>query len=226
MSVAERMDRLQHATLSERVYGDLRELLMAGQVAPGEKLNPRAIAAALGTSAMPVREALRRLMAEQAVEFLPNTAIRVPLMTAFRFREIRAIRVALEGMATEAAAAAITPAELAAARGHAQAFLDAPDEAPDRIVRANKDLHFAVYRAARMPTLLQMIEALWTQVGPVINLDIRSGSDRITQRVARRHHEAMLAALAAHDGAAARAALVADIDGAADFILAQGRLPP
>lgn len=226
MSIAERMDRLRHATLSERVYSDLRELLMAGQVAPGEKLNPRAIAGALGTSAMPVREALRRLMAEQAVEFLPNTAIRVPEMTQARFREIRAIRINLEGMAAEAAAAAITPAELAVAEAHARAFLAAPDDAPAQIVRANKDLHFTIYRAARMPVLLQMIEALWTQVGPVINLDIRSGSERIRQRHAQRHHAAMLAALAQGDDAAARAALAADITEAGDFILAQGRLPP
>lgn len=226
MSVAERMNRLRHATLSDRVYCDLRELLVAGQVAPGEKLNPRAIASALGTSAMPVREALRRLMAEQAVEFLPNTAIRVPVMTAARFREVRAIRIALEGMATEVAAAAITPGELAAARRHAREFLDAPDDAPEQIVRANKNLHFAVYRAARMPVLLQMIEALWTQVGPVINLDIRSGSERIRQRHAQRHHAAMLEALARGDGEAARAALAADITDAGDFILGQGRLPP
>ena len=226
MSVAERMDRLQQGTLSDRVYRDLRELLMAGQVAPGEKLNPRAIAGALGTSAMPVREALRRLMAEQAVEFLPNTAIRVPVMTAARFREVRAIRITLEGMATEAASGSITPAELAAARRHAQAFLDAPDDAPEAIIRANKDLHFAVYRAAGMPVLLQMIEALWTQVGPVLNLDIRSGSERIRGRVARRHHAGMLDALAQGDGVAARAALVDDIMDAGDFILGQGRLPP
>jgi DNA-binding GntR family transcriptional regulator len=226
MSVAERMDRLQHATLSDRVYRDLRELLMAGQVAPGEKLNPRAIAHALGTSAMPVREALRRLMAEQAVEFLPNTAIRVPVMTASRFREVRTIRVILEGMATETAAQSITPAELAEAERHAQAFLDAPSDAPEEIIRANKDLHFTIYRAARMPVLLQIIESLWTQVGPVINLDIRSGSERIKQRLARRHHTAMLEGLARGDGGAARAALAADIMDAGDSILAQGGLPP
>src|SRR5579875_2337536 len=160
MSVTDRMDRLQRVTLSERAYCGLRELLMAGQVAPGEKLSLRAIAKALGTSAMPVREALRRLMAEQAVEFLPNTAIRVPVMTEARFREIRAIRISLEGLATETAAMHIQRAELTEARRHAQLFLDAPNDAPETIVRANKDLHFAVYRAARMPVLLQMIEAL------------------------------------------------------------------
>lgn len=225
MSVVARMDRLEHATLSERVYRDLRELLIAGQVAPGEKLSPRLIAEALGTSPMPVREALRRLMAEQAVEFLPNTAIRVPVMTEARFREIRVIRLALEGLAAETAAGGITRDELAEAESHAQAFLSARDDAPDQIVRANKELHFCVYRAARMPVLLQMIEGLWTQVGPVINLDIRSGSPRIRERLARRHHAAMLAALAAGDGAAARAALCADVTDAGDFILAQGRLP-
>jgi DNA-binding GntR family transcriptional regulator len=175
---------------------------------------------------MPVREALHRLMAEQAVEFLPNTAIRVPVMTVARFREIRDIRITLEGMATDAAARAIGPADLAVAQQHAQAFIDAPDDRVEEIVRANKDFHFAIYRAARMPVLLQMIESLWTQVGPVINLDIRSGSERIRHRHAQRHHTAMLQALGRGDGPAARAALAADITEAGNFILAQGHLPP
>jgi len=43
----------------------------------------------------------------------------------------------------------------------------------------NKDLHFALYRAARMPTLFGMIESLWLQIGPVLNLDFQAGPDRV-----------------------------------------------
>ena len=48
-------------TLTLRVYRGLRDFLMAGQARPGEKLTLRQLASALGTSPMPVREAVRRL---------------------------------------------------------------------------------------------------------------------------------------------------------------------
>jgi len=219
------VERIEHGTLGKRVYRELRELLIAGQVAPGDRLSLRGLAAQLGTSPMPVREAVYRLLAEQAVQVLPNRTIIVPMMTSTRFRELRRIRLALEGLAVEVAAGAITPEELATAACHNEAFVFAPTEDTSTIVRANKDFHFAIYAAARMPVLMQMIEGLWTQAGPVINFDIRSGSARIADRVARRHHARALDALMRGDAAMARAAIVADIDEAGDFILASGRLP-
>ena len=69
---------------------------------PGQRFTLRGLAAAIGTSAMPVREAVTRLAAEQALEVLPNRAIRVPLMTRERFLELRTIRLQLECLAIEA----------------------------------------------------------------------------------------------------------------------------
>jgi DNA-binding GntR family transcriptional regulator len=68
------------ATLYLRVYRALREALIVGAVAPGDFLNIRPIAAALHTSPMPVREALGRLAAEDALEPLANRGFRVPVL--------------------------------------------------------------------------------------------------------------------------------------------------
>src|SRR5215475_1089790 len=97
-------------SLRKQVYDSLRAALTAGRFTPGQKLSFRFIAGALGVSLTPVREAVRRLVAEGAFEMRPNRSVRVPLMTRDRILELRDIRVALEGLAAEKAAARATRA--------------------------------------------------------------------------------------------------------------------
>ena len=229
MSVVEKVTRLSRVTLGEQVYQDLRELLVAGQVAPGEKFTLRGLAKAIGTSSMPVREAVSRLAAENALEILPNRAIRVPIMTRERFIELRIIRTEVEGLAVQIAAERATPDEIEEAARHQEVFAaESRKRNPDGAIalKANKDLHFAVYRAARMPVLLQLIEGLWLQIGPVINLDLRASGRRLHAVEAHKHHARLIEAMRRRDGRAARAALADDIRSAAEFILAGGGLPP
>ena len=221
------LDKVDRETMGARVYRDLRNLVMAGQVSPGDRLTIRTLAAALGTSMMPVRDAITRLAAEQALEVLPNRSVRVPIMTRSRFEELRTIRLMLEGHAVETAAAVITPDQLAPIRAlHAEfmAAHDAADPDPGALIRINKDFHFRIYEAAGMPALLQIIEGLWLQIGPVLNFDLRSKSKRLSERVALRFHDELLDALDRRDGPAARGALAGDINSAGDFILRCGSL--
>jgi DNA-binding GntR family transcriptional regulator len=218
---------IEHETMGEKVYNDLREMLIAGQFAPGDKLTLRPLAAALGTSPMPVRDALRQLMVDQAIELLANRAFRVPIMSRSGFEELREIRIRVEGMAVEAAAERITEAELKDVRRYCVEFdkeCARPRPEPGKLVVLNKQLHFGAYRAARMGYLLQIIEGLWMRIGPVLNLDVRHGSERITKRTPCEHHNRLVEALAAHDPVAARDALAADIRSAGDYILSQGKL--
>src|SRR5215213_9117073 len=114
--------RLERVTLAERVYSELRNLLMAGELAPGQKLSLRSIAETLGVSMMPVREAVTRLAADQALEVLPNRGVSVPLMTRAQFQEVTAVRIAIEGFAAEQAALRRSEANLAAIRDLYDAF--------------------------------------------------------------------------------------------------------
>ncbi|MDI4663558.1 GntR family transcriptional regulator [Xanthobacter autotrophicus] len=223
-----RVGRIVRQTLADQVYADLKEILLAGRAAPGERFTLRGLASAIGTSAMPVREAVSRLVAENALEVLPNRAVRVPLMPRARFEELRLIRCSLEGLATVAAVRAASAGEVAEVEHFERLFAAEREKAePDGAVamRHNKDLHFALYRAAHLPTLFQMIEALWLQIGPVLNLDFRAGPDRVRQGEAHIRHAAIVAALRIRDPEAARTALVADIWSAGDFILSRGILP-
>ena len=94
-----------------------------------------------------------------------------------------------------------------------------------RAVEVNKQFHFAVYQAAKSPTLNGIIRALWLKVGPVINLDLRANPERIHTGGAVRFHAEILDAIVGRDAEKARAGIAADIKGASDFILSRGNLP-
>ena len=227
MDVSTLVTPLTRQTLGGDVYKQLSELLMSGRVMPGEQLSLRTLAAGLGVSVMPVREAVSRLLSEKALELLPNRTLRVPTMTVSQFREITDIRINLEGLATARAAAKVDEAGLQEIEAIHQRFsreilLKRPNEA--HLIALNKELHFAIYRQAGMPMLLEMIELLWLRIGPILNYDLRSGSARVTEHVSTDHHERILTALKKKDAAAASKALAGDLRGAAEFIVTAGVL--
>jgi DNA-binding GntR family transcriptional regulator len=196
--------------LQERVYRALRQALMRGHVPPGRSLTIRAVATALGTSAMPVREALRQLVAERALVMLPNRSFGTPLLTLGGFEDLKAIRMEVEGFAAGQAAARMERATLAELTRIDQAM----DEAARRVERAryiglNQDFHFTLYRAAGSAVLLPIIESLWLQAGPYLTWVFASGP---RPSVGHARHKPILTALRRQDAAAARAALAADIE--------------
>jgi Bacterial regulatory proteins, gntR family len=82
----------------------ISHLLISGRLGPGDKLSLRPTAEALGILVMPIREAVSRLVADSAVEVTPSRAIRVPMTTRRKFRELIKVQIAVEGYAaTEAA---------------------------------------------------------------------------------------------------------------------------
>jgi FCD domain len=86
----------------------------------------------------------------------------------------------------------------------------ANDENVRDYLRANRAFHFIIYNAARSPTLVAMIETLWLQIGPYLNL-LRGSGNYVASNAT---HRAIVDALADHDGKAAAKALRADINDA------------
>ena len=219
----EKIKPIVHQTLSARVYQDLRELIISSQLQPGERLTLAGMAAALGTSAMPVREAISKLAADDGLEILPNKSVRVPVMMRARFQELVVIRLVVEGLAVEKAAARINAEQLGQLAALEQAFgreISRAEPDVNQIIQINKQFHFTAYAAAKMPALSSLIEGLWLRIGPVLNLDLRnSGSRRRSDLPSVHAHRALLDALRARDGAAAKTALALDINSAAEVIL-------
>lgn len=217
----------KRTTAADNVYTKLRMLLLTGAMQPGQKLTLRGLADQFGTSMMPVRDAVRRLTAEGGLTMLANRTIAVNAPSAVQFAELIKIRCALEGLATENACRQITPAELHKLRHHAQRFDKEghkPRPNPTLLARVNRELHFGVYRAARMPVLLEMIEGLWIQVAPAISSTLRHATRGITQWEAFEHHAKLIDSLTRRDAVRARQAVVADIRDTGNFILRSGAL--
>ena len=101
--------KLARSTLNEEVYEELKQALISGKIAPGSTMTIRSLAHSFGISIMPVREALRRLVAEHVLVLLPNRSVALPIFTAERFHEITRIRTSLEGLAAEEGARHVTP---------------------------------------------------------------------------------------------------------------------
>jgi DNA-binding GntR family transcriptional regulator len=221
------MQPLDRQTLGERAYAKLADLLISGRLAPGEKLSLRAAADVLGVSIMPVREAVSRLVADNALEVTPNRSVRVPLMSAQQFRDLTKVRIAIEGFAAAEAARHRTDGDLfSIARAEQAMRTESELAAPDllRAVEFNKSFHFAVYEAAQSPILVEIIRALWLKAGPVINLDLRANPQRLAKGDAIRFHADVREAIIVGNGAAARQGIATDISSAADFILSRGGL--
>lgn len=190
------------------VYRVLRRSIMTGQFEPGEPVTINGLAETLGVSAMPVREALHRLVSEGALELLDNRRVRVPDLDPPRFEEVLDARIALETRAAERAMPFIDDVRLA----RLKAFDQQADQALavgnfGRLVEANFDFHRCLYEAKPGTVLLPLIETLWLRLGPFMR---RAGEAFSPDYQVDRHAEA-LAAIVKRDAEALKAAIAADI---------------
>ncbi|WP_426954915.1 GntR family transcriptional regulator [Muricoccus radiodurans] len=208
-------------SLEDQAYQRLRQALVEGVFVPGQKLSIRRIAAALGTSPMPARTALRRLAAERAVDVLPSGTATVPRLTRAAFAELGAIRASLEPLAVRLATPLIDAAARATLAEHLHAEHAARESgAPEDLLRADRGFLFALYRAADAPMLLGMIEAAWLRRGPHF-WDARW---LLIGRVpgAARHAE-VLAAIEAGQGETAATLLREEIESTTAYLLERMR---
>jgi len=153
------------------VYQQLRNALMAGNFDPGQTLTIASLAESFGTSNMPVREALRRLAAENALDVAPNGSARIPIVTLARLDDLCRARIAVEGLAAELGIPRLTATDIQtleriAAEQHA---IGLASNVYDLMVR-NQQFHFTIYRASGSEVLLQLIETLWLRFGPYMRM--------------------------------------------------------
>lgn len=207
------------SNLHDAAYERMRQALMDGHFVPGQTFSIRTLAAVFGTSPMPVRDALKRLVAEHALELGPNRSVVLPIMSRARFLEILQVRLSLESMVATRAATKVTPAMIEVmARDHAEMCkaLEAGDAS--RYLACNRRFHFRLYEAAETQVMLPVIESMWMQAGPHLNQIFRLPEDATAN--ADHHHNDLLRALRRQDAQAAAKAVWDDLSDAADAILA------
>jgi DNA-binding GntR family transcriptional regulator len=205
----------QRETLHGRVYRELRQAIVSGQFVPGRPVTLRGVAEELGVSPMPVREALRQLVAERALVMFDNRRIAVPAMSPSRFAELCLARTLLEPELATLALPRMTATNVASM----QTIDGEIDEALARgdtgaYMRRNHDFHFTLYRAAGSSVLLPLVGSLWLQVGPFLRMVVgRLGTGRVAD-----HHRAAIQAIRARNEASLRDAIRADILDGQDIV--------
>jgi DNA-binding GntR family transcriptional regulator len=156
---------------------------------------------------MPVRDALRRLVSERALEVLPSRKIAIPVLTTEQFLELRRIRILLEGDAAALAAEKISRRQVANLRSILKKLRGLDEARRAEFWALNHKLHFGIYAAAESPLLLSIIESLWLQIGPLMT---RIPASRALKESADPHN-ILVQALEDHDADRARTALVSDL---------------
>jgi DNA-binding GntR family transcriptional regulator len=192
----------------ERVYRGLRDRILAGELAPGESLTLRGLAESLGVSMTPAREAVRRLVAERALEMTASGRVSVPIPDMARLAELFRARELLEPELAARAAPNATKAaiqemiEIDSSIGRCLKQGDAAG-----YVRANTAFHTTLYALARAPALVALVESVWLQTAPFM----RRIYGRLGTAVLTDYHEAAIDALRARDPRALASAVREDV---------------
>lgn len=186
-------------------YAYVREAIVQGQFATGERLTEWQVADALNISRTPVREAMRRLVGDGILQFQPNRGTFVRSFTEREIKELFQLRVLLEPEVTAAAARRINPDQLDSLK-QLQDQIEARGLGLDpsnitRIGLLNREFHRTIAIASDSPrlvrTLSNAIEA------PVVQQTFRRYTAEQLQR-SFHHHRELIAALGAGDASWAR----------------------
>ena len=192
----------------ETIYRELRALVLFGDLAPGQAVTIQGLCERLGAGMTPVREALRRLIAEGALEFQGNRRVSVPLLDAGNIGELIYARQWLDPQLARRATGRSTRADL-------DRLTDLDDDLDRAILRGdmraylelNYRFHRTLYEMAAAPILTEVADGLWLRFGPSLRVVCgRVGTEGLPDR-----HKDLLAAMRAGDTEAAAQAIRADV---------------
>ena len=202
------MAEISRLPAHELIHRQLRDLVLFGDLAPGEAVTIQGLSERLGAGMTPVREAIRRLIAEGALEFQGNRRVSVPLLTADNISELITARQWLDPHLTQRATERATAEDLV--------WLAVTDDDLDRAIlrgdlraylELNYRFHKRLYDIAAAPILADLADGLWLRFGPSLRVVCgRIGTQNLPDK-----HKAMLAAMQARDADAAARAIREDV---------------
>jgi DNA-binding GntR family transcriptional regulator len=197
-------------SLSQRAYRQIRSALTSSAMRPGHRLILRPLAHSLDLSPTPVREALLRLVSEQALALDERGSAIVPITTIESFRELSQMRGDLEARAAERAVEFATDAQIDALEAINAVCIDAFERNEHHaVLEQNAMFHRGLCKAGRSALILCTLEGLWMRLGPIYTLSFEQPLPNFG--AVGHPHEHMVAALRARDPVAARAAALYDV---------------
>ena len=192
----------------QAVYSQIRDMIMFGVLVPGQAVTIQGLIDLIGGGMTPVREAIRRLTAEGALEIGGNRRVTVPVMTLKALDEISFARLAIEPRLTELAARRMSDKcldDLVRLDGEIDAAIASGNI--ERYLEHNYRFHFRLYEQAAAPVLSRMSQSLWLQSGPALRIVCgRFGTANLPDK-----HDEALTALREGDPARAAQAIGDDI---------------
>jgi len=157
MAVAD--ESVTGGSASERIADAVRQLILDGQIKPGEWIRQEELAERYGASRLPVRVALRILEAEGLTEHEPNRGARVPLLSNHEVSVIYQLRERLEPLALIESLQHLTAEELARLAA-IQDRIEANDDI-DTFLTLDREFHLLTYSACDLPQINSLVTRLW-----------------------------------------------------------------
>lgn len=201
-------NKVQAQSLVDVVAERIEAAIISGQLEPGSRLSEQALAASLGVSRGPLREAIRRLEGRKLLERTPNIGVRVAALSLKDLNEVLQVREALEGMACGLAAQSMSDADIA---GLAR-LLEGHEK--QKSVQEGKgyyqeskdfDFHFRIVAGSGNERLVQMLTGDLYYLLRVYRYKSSTKPGRAME--ALQEHRAIVSALERRDAAAAEQAM-------------------
>ncbi len=215
-NMLENQQPIQKDKLHDQVYDRLCTLLREGEFTPGQAVPVSQVAKAFGLSAMPVREALTRLLAIGVLANVSGRSVGVPVLSFEELTDLRNVRVEIEALAVRWAV-----------QNRDDAFLAELDVLLERLestersgdvhsyIKTNYEFHLRLYQQSGSPVLTEVIDTLWLRVSP--HLYRLEHEDQY--KVSNVHHRDIVESVRRGDAEAASDALVADLSDAYDVLV-------
>lgn len=189
-------------TIADQVAELIRQRILSGQLKGGQPIRQEHLAAELGVSRIPLREALKQLAAEGFVTIASHKGAVVAELSVAEVEELFELRLKLETWLMELAMPAMSEIEIAALEANL-AEQRRPDVLP-RWGELNWGLHEIMYRAADRPITIRLLKNIHDKIDRYLRLEVtmRQGRDR-----GLAEHEALVECCRRRDTAAAVALL-------------------
>jgi DNA-binding GntR family transcriptional regulator len=181
-------------TKQQAIYQHLKDRILEGRLAPGQRLIIDEIAAQLGLSIIPVREALQLLQAERLVEIKPHAGATVAAVTSANIEEVFTILEGMEAVAVRRVAKNM-PSDLDAKLQGLIQHMDTAEKRHDveRWSALNMDFHLAISDATGMPWLREITARALGNWDRIRRHFFREGRHPSFTRAQREHHGILVA---------------------------------
>ena len=200
----------EYLPLRDVVFNTLRQAILKGELAPGERLMEIQLAEKLGVSRTPIREAIRKLELEGLVLMIPRKGAEVARISEKSLKDVLEVRRSLEELAIELACQRMTDADLQELERMQVRFCEAIAEGSAmEIAESDEAYHDVIYNCTRNTRLVQILNNLREQM---YRFRLEYIKDEDKRQILRLEHEKILKARRSRHLAEARAAVREHID--------------